>query len=202
MEPLTPRQEEILEMIRHSIQQSGMPPTRVEIAQAFGFRSPNAAEGHLRALARKGAIELLPGASRGIVLVDDYEASGLPVIPQHRATPPLLADDNIEAYYDLNPYLFEPVADLLVSISGTDLQGAGILKGDLVAIAQTGQARSGQIVAAWLNDALIVRRLKRNRKRETLLQAEGRARDIRVNDGDRFELIGIGVGLIRNDKPL
>ncbi len=204
MEQLTPRQEEILDMIRDSIQKSGMPPTRVEIARAFGFRSPNAAEGHLRALAKKGAIQLLPGASRGILLVEEYEESGgVPVIDQASASPPFFSEENIDAWYDINPYLFEPAADWLLTVSGRDMAGAGILDQDLLAVSLSDKARSGQVVVASLNGKLLVRRLKRNRKRETFLHSEGgRGKPVKITTKDDFEILGIGAGLIRNQKPL
>ncbi len=191
-------------MIRDSIQTSGMPPTRVEIARAFGFSSPNAAEGHLRALARKGAIELVPGASRGIVLVEEYaQASGIPVIDQATAAAPFFGDDNISAYYDVNPWLFDPAADLLLTVSGRDMAGAGILDQDLLAVALADKAKTGQVVVVALNGRLLVRRLKRNRRRETFLHTEGgRAKPVKVTARDDFEILGVGAGLIRNQKPL
>ena len=67
---LTARQAEILELIRAYVSEEGCPPTRAEIADPLGFRSPNAAEDHLRALERKGYIELVPGASRGTRLLE------------------------------------------------------------------------------------------------------------------------------------
>src|SRR5688572_21534354 len=123
-EELTPRQAEILELIRVHTKDAGYPPTRAEICQAMGFRSPNAAEEHLRALVRKGAIEMAPGASRGIRL---KQATGIPDIGRVAAGSPILATQHIDTHYQIDPLLFKPRADYLLKVRGSSMQGAGIL---------------------------------------------------------------------------
>src|SRR5688572_21802263 len=132
---LTPRQRQILKLIQDNLAESGMPPTRAEIADALGFKSPNAAEEHLRALQRKGVIDLIPGASRGIQLKDSLrEQMGLPLIGRVAAGHPILAEQNIEARFQLDPDLFEPRPHYLLKVSGMSMRDAGIMDGDLVAV--------------------------------------------------------------------
>lgn len=202
MESLTTRQTEILELIRETLTETGMPPTRMEISKAFGFSSANAAEGHLRALARKGAIELIPGSSRGIRLMEEYD-TGLPVIGRVAAGSPILAQELIEDYYDLSPNLFDPPADYLLRVRGMSMKDAGILDGDLLAVHRSPTARNGQIVVARINDEVTVKRLKRNRQREIFLLPENTDfKPIKIKPGDELEIEGIGVGVIRNGKAL
>ena len=158
MNDLTPRQIQILRLIREHVASSGFPPTRAEICRAMGFSSPNAAEEHLRALARKGEIEMTPGASRGIRL---KQAPGLPLVGRVAAGSPLLAEQHIEARYRLDPALFNPRADYLLRVRGMSMRDAGILDGDLLAVHRTREARSGQIVVARINDEVTVKRLRR-----------------------------------------
>ena len=154
MEALTDRQSEVLRLIRELTEVSGYPPTRAEIAEKMGFRSVNAAEQHLRALEKKGAIDISSGASRGI-RVRDARSGGklgrlldLPVIGRVAAGAPILAEENIQARYQLDPNLFTPRADYLLRVRGMSMRDAGILEGDLVAVHKTPEARSGQIVVA------------------------------------------------------
>lgn len=194
---LTPRQAEILALIREIQESSGAPPTRAEIARAFGFSSPNAAEGHLRALARKGAIELVPGSSRGIRL---KVAEGLPLVGRVAAGNPILAEQNIEEHYRVDPRLFRPAADYLLRVRGMSMQDAGILDGDLLAVHRTGEARNGQIVVARIEDEVTVKRLKRIGRNRVLLLPENPAFEPIAVNPERQELVieGIGVGVIRN----
>ena len=202
MESLTARQAEILELIRETLTETGMPPTRMEISKAFGFSSANAAEGHLRALARKGAIELIPGSSRGIRLMEEYD-TGLPVVGRVAAGSPILAQELIEDYYDLSPNLFDPPANYLLRVRGMSMKDAGILDGDLLAVHRSPTARNGQIVVARINDEVTVKRLKRNRQREIFLLPENTDfKPIKIKPGDELEIEGIGVGVIRNGKAL
>ncbi|MGH8729008.1 MAG: transcriptional repressor LexA, partial [Burkholderiales bacterium] len=143
MDELTPRQAEILELIRSHVEATGFPPTRAEIAQALGFRSVNAAEEHVKALVKKGLIELLPNASRGIRLT---QGQGLPVVGKVAAGKPILAQQNIEGSYQIERRLFTPSADYLLRVRGQSMIGAGIIDGDLLAVHRTPEARSGQIV--------------------------------------------------------
>jgi len=194
---LTPRQAEILQLIRETVETTGSPPTRAEIARILGFRSPNAAEGHLRALAKKGAIELVPGASRGIRLCG---GEGLPLVGRVAAGNPILAEENIENRYRLDPGLFSPRADYLLRVKGMSMKDIGILDGDLLAVHRTGEARDGQIVVARIEDEVTVKRLQqKGRNRVLLLPENPDFEPIEVNP-TRQELVieGIGVGVIRN----
>ena len=200
---LTPRQAEILELIRRHLAETGFPPTRAEIARRLGFRSANAAEEHLRALARKGAIELLPGTSRGIRLpAGEVVATGLPVIGRVAAGSPILAAEHVEDRYAIDPRLFRPAADYLLRVRGLSMRDAGILDGDLLAVHATPEAQSGQIVVARLGDEVTVKRLKRDRRspHRVVLRAENPdfapiEIDLRR---DQMVIEGIGVGLVRN----
>jgi repressor LexA len=159
---LTARQRQILELIRSHIRETGFPPTRAEIAQAFGFRSANAAEDHLRALARRGAIELQPGSSRGIRLVGGGPGDDtLPVVGRVAAGSPILAVEHIEDYCRVDPSLFRPQAHYLLRVRGSSMRDAGILDGDLLAVHRTPEAADGQIVVARLGEEVTVKRLRR-----------------------------------------
>nr|WP_303905488.1 transcriptional repressor LexA [Thiohalomonas denitrificans] len=196
---LTPRQAEILQLIRETVEATGSPPTRAEIARILGFRSPNAAEGHLRALAKKGAIELIPGTSRGIRL---HGGEGLPLVGRVAAGNPILAEENIENRYRLDPGLFSPRADYLLRVKGMSMKDIGILDGDLLAVHRTGEARDGQIVVARIEDEVTVKRLQRkSRNRVLLLPENPEFEPIEVNPA-RQELVieGIGVGVVRNGQ--
>lgn len=196
MESLSPGQARVLEMIREFMTDTGMPPTRAEIAHSLGFRSPNAAEEHLRALARKGAIELLPGASRGIRL---REEDGLPVVGRVAAGSPILAERHIEGYQVLGPRLFRPRADYLLRVRGMSMREAGILDGDLLAVHATREARNGQIVVARLGDEVTVKRFHRRGNRVRLLPENPDFDPIEVNlRRDPLTIEGLAVGLIRN----
>lgn len=197
---LTPRQTEILEFIRSHARESGYPPTRAEICQAMGFRSPNAAEEHLRALARKGALEMAPGASRGIRL---KQITGIPVIGRVAAGSPILATQHIESRYQIDPLLFRPRADYLLKVRGASMQGAGILDGDLLAVHRTHEFRSGQIVVARIGDEVTVKRIHRQRHFVELIPENPDFSTITV-DTRRETLVveGIAVGVIRNGRPL
>ena len=156
---LTSRQSEVLELIRTCIASQGRPPTRAEIARRLGFRSANAAEDHLRALVRKGMIELVPGSSRGIRLLD--AVSGLPVVGRVAAGEPILAEQNIEEYCPVDPAVFRPRADYLLRVRGDSMKGAAILDGDLLAVHRTPEAVNGCIVVARLADEVTVKRFQR-----------------------------------------
>ena len=155
---LTPRQQEILDFIKNTVEVLGAPPTRAEIASAFGFASPNAAEDHLKALAKKGAINLEPGSARGIRLVEQL---GLPLIGSVAAGSPILAIENTQGRYALDASLFSPRADFLLKVRGLSMIDAGIFDGDLLAVHKTNQARDGQIVVARIDEEVTVKRLER-----------------------------------------
>ena len=197
---LTTRQAEILELIRAHIDETGFPPTRVEICKHFGFRSPNAAEQHLRALARKGAIDIAGGTSRGIRLLHE---SGLPVVGRVAAGSPILAVENVESRYQIDSRLFQPKADYLLRVQGMSMREVGILDGDLLAVHHTPQARNGQIVVARLDDEVTVKRFQRQGGKVRLLPENPEFDPIEV-DLKRQELAieGLGVGIIRHGSAL
>jgi len=201
MNELTPRQQEILALIRVHLETHGSPPTRAEIARSLGFRSANAAETHLRALARKGAIELTPGASRGIRLCES-PAAGLPLVGRVAAGAPILAEENLEGRYRVDPALFHPRADYLLRVHGDSMRDAGILDGDLLAVHRAAEAVNGQIVVARLEDEVTVKRFRRQGARVELI-AENPAYDpIRVDlRAQTLVLEGLAVGLVRNGVP-
>jgi len=195
---LTPRQREILDLIRERIEHEGMPPTRAEIARVLGFRSANAAESHLRALARKGVIELTPGASRGIRLIGDA-GSGLPLVGRVAAGSPILATEHIEGRYRVDPTLFHPGADFLLRVHGDSMRDAGILEGDLLAVHSTAEAAQGQIVVARLDEEVTVKRFHRDGRRVELRAENPDHAPIRVDLSEQPLVIeGLAVGLIRN----
>ncbi|MDP5053696.1 MAG: transcriptional repressor LexA [Congregibacter sp.] len=195
---LTARQEQVLDVIRRHIGDTGMPPTRADIARDLGFKSANAAEEHLKALARKGAIEIIPGASRGIRLPD--EDSGLPIIGRVAAGEPILAAENIEEHCAVDPALFHPRADYLLRVQGDSMIKVGIHDGDLLAVHSTPVAENGAIVVARINDEVTVKRLKRGRdKRHLQLLPENDALEpINVDLAEcSFAIEGLSVGVIR-----
>ena len=203
---LTPRQRQILDWIRAYIESAGMPPTRAEIAAGLGFSTPSSAEDHLQALARKGAIELLPGASRGLRLKDmpGVPVQGtLPLVGRVAAGHPMLAVENIESHFRVDPALFSPRADYLLRVRGDSMQDAGILDGDLLAVHRTREARNGQIVVARLGsaagDEVTVKRL-RKRSRDVVLLPENAAFQPIVVDPRTtpFAIEGVAVGLVRS----
>ena len=158
MMKLTARQQEILDFIRNTVEVLGAPPTRAEIAQAFGFASHNAAEEHLRALAKKGLIVLEPGSARGIRLVEQL---GLPLIGSVAAGSPIMAVENVQARYALDATLFRPRADFLLRVRGLSMIDAGIFDGDLLAVHRCNEARNGQIVVARLDEDVTVKRFRK-----------------------------------------
>lgn len=201
MQKLTDRQEEVLNLIRDYIEETGYPPTRAEIAEELGFRSANAAEEHLRALARKGAIEMVPGASRGIRLPDDM--LGIPVVGRVAAGNPILAEENIEDYCDISPSFFSPTADYLLRVKGDSMQNVGILDGDLLAVHKTDQARNGQIIVARIGNEVTVKRFRRERNKYVVqLVPENEDYEIiEVNlKDDDFAIEGLSVGVIRRGE--
>lgn len=196
---LTARQLEVLTFIRSALKHGGLPPTRSEIAGALGFRSPNAAEEHLRALARKGAIELLPGASRGIrVCADMPEESGLPVIGRVAAGQPVLATAHVEELLQIDPDAFRPRADYLLRVHGQSMRDIGILNGDLLVVHATATAGNGQIVVARLDDEVTVKRFQRRGQRVSLVAENPDFAPIEVDLRTHlFAIEGLAVGVVR-----
>jgi len=200
---LTRRQQEIVNLIRRQIEETGLPPTRAEICEALGFRSPNAAQSHLRALEAKGIIEMTPGASRGVRLIAQGTQApefSLPVVGRVAAGEPILAIEHIEDHYRVDPRLFRPRADYLLRVRGMSMHGAGILDGDLLAVHRARQADNGNIVVARVNDEEVT--VKRLHRRSVYLirllpenpDFEPIELDLRQ---DKLAIEGIGVGVLR-----
>lgn len=195
---LTARQQEVLDLIKQNIEETGYPPTRAEIAETLGFRSANAAEEHLKALARKGAIEMVPGASRGIRL--PAASMGIPVVGRVAAGNPILAEENIEDYCEIPSGFFSPSADYLLRVKGESMKEIGILDGDLLAVHRTDSARNGQVVVARIEDEVTVKRYVRGSSRSKVeLHPENEDFDVievDLKESD-FNIEGLSVGVIR-----
>ena len=195
---LTPRQEQVLQLIREHVRNTGYPPTRAEIARELGFKSANAAEEHLRALARKGAIEMVKGASRGIRLPEEEEAPGIPIVGQVAAGNPILAEENIEDYCTLQPEFFSPKADYFLRVRGESMQDVGILDGDLLAVHCTQDVHNGQVVVARLEDEVTVKRFRREGHQVWLLPENPSFEPIEVDLREApLNIEGLAVGVIR-----
>lgn len=200
LKPLTNRQQQIFDLIKDTINETGMPPTRAEIASFFGFKSANAAEEHLKALAKKGYIEMLPGTSRGIRLAEQFlEEEGLPLIGQVAAGEPILAQEHVEDHYKMDGSLFHPAADYLLRVNGESMKDIGILDGDILAVHQTTDVQNGQVIVARVEDDVTVKRFKREGN-VVYLQAENEDFSPIVVDltCQEFNIEGLAVGVIRN----
>ena len=214
---LTDRQQQILDLIQTAIARTGAPPTRAEIANELGFKSANAAEEHLQALARKGAIELVSGTSRGIRLRGDALRSinearsaqfatplaalaqlGLPLIGRVAAGSPILAQEHVDRTYYVESSLFQRKPDYLLKVRGMSMRDAGIMDGDLLAVQTTRDAKNGQIVVARLGDEVTVKRFMRNKNIIELHPENPDYQTILIEPGEPFEIEGLAVGLIRN----
>lgn len=213
MQKLTPRQQEILDLIRNAIQNTGFPPTRAEIANELGFRSANAAEEHLQALARKKVIELTPGTSRGIRLCEPGPVAGsveqlrteqpaanqlyLPLIGRVAAGSPILAQEHVETSYQVDPSLFSATPDYLLKVRGMSMRDIGILEGDLLAVKKTSHAYNGQIVVARIGDEVTVKRFQKTGNLIELYPENPDYSVIKV-EADDFAIEGLAVGLLRS----
>lgn len=201
MKALTARQQQVYDLIRDHINRTGMPPTRAEIASQLGFRSPNAAEEHLKALARKGVIEIVSGASRGIrLLLEEAPGdAGLPLIGRVAAGEPLLAQEHIEGHFQVDASLFKPGADFLLRVSGMSMKDIGIMDGDLLVVHKTQEVRNGQVVVARIDDEVTVKRLQRQGNLVQLLPENSEFQPIVVDlRQQNFTIEGLAVGVIRN----
>ncbi len=197
MEKLTKRQQQVLDIVRQHIDQTGYPPTRADIARELGFKSANAAEEHLKALARKGAIEIIPGASRGIKLPG---TPGIPIIGRVAAGNPVLAEENIEDYCDLPPEFFKPSADYFLRVTGDSMMDIGIFDGDLLAVHSTPVASNGDVIVARIEDEVTVKRLHRGRDKHLveLLPENADYEPIKVDLREQaFAIEGLSVGVLR-----
>ncbi len=219
MRELTPRQQEILELIKQHIAANGFPPTRAEIASQLGFRSANAAEEHLKALARKKAIQLTSGASRGISLLEASMPSqgvkkaikqvvqhvgsavqsslSLPLIGRVSAGSPILAQEHVDRHIAIDPNLFQQSPDYLLRVRGLSMRGVGILDGDLLAVKRSSEARNGQIIVARIGDEVTVKRFQKKAGHVVLLAENPDYEPIVVTDPETFAVEGLAVGLIR-----
>ena len=201
LKSLTNRQQQIFDLIKENIQDTGMPPTRAEIAQFFGFKSANAAEEHLKALAKKGYIEMLPGTSRGIRLAEQFtHEEGLPLIGRVAAGEPILAEEHVEDHYQMDGNLFHPAADYLLRVNGESMKDIGILDGDLLAVHQTTDVQNGQVIVARVENDVTVKRFKRDGN-VVYLHAENESfSPIKVDlTCQKFNIEGIAVGIIRSE---
>ena len=197
MQRLTARQSQVLDLVRQHMRDTGYPPTRAEIAKTLGFKSANAAEEHLRALARKGVIKIMAGVSRGIRLV---APEGLPLVGQVRAGAPILAAEHVEDHIDIDSSFFRPEANFLLRVVGDSMVNAGILHGDLLAVHKTPEAHNGQIVVARINDEVTVKRLRRSPggRRISLLPENDAYEPMEIGPRhDDFAIEGLGVGVLR-----
>ncbi len=216
MKELTARQTEILNLIRQHIEETGFPPTRMDICNALGFKSPNAAEEHLKALAKKGVIALTSGASRGIRLTDALVAAAntlmqIPLVGRVAAGQPILAQEHVEASYAIDPALFAHPPDYFLKVRGMSMRDAGIWDGDLLAVKQlaggASEARNGQIVVARIQDEVTVKRFQRQGQAIHLIAENPDFKPIIIQPNDPeigldFSIEGLGVGVIRNPKTL
>ena len=215
---LTARQQQILQLVQHAIARTGAPPTRAEIAAQLGFKSANAAEEHLQALARKGVIELVSGTSRGIRLKgagrtgvrgDSFSLPlpgmaqlALPLVGRVAAGSPILAQEHVDQTYHIEPGLFPQRPDYLLRVRGMSMRDAGIMDGDLLAVQSTREARNGQIVVARLGEDVTVKRFHRLKNQIELHAENPDYPTIVVHPGEPFEIEGLAVGLIRNSMLL
>ncbi|WP_372737255.1 transcriptional repressor LexA [Neptunomonas sp.] len=204
MMKLTKRQEEVLECIRGHIDATGYPPTRAEIATALGFKSANAAEEHLKALARKGAIEIIPGTSRGIRLPElESESEGIPVVGRVAAGSPILAQEHIEEHCTISADFFHPPANYLLRVHGTSMRDIGIMDGDLLAVHQCTEARNGQIVVARIDDEVTVKRFRKDGHMVYLIAENTEFSPIEIDlRKQELSIEGLGVGVIRQGGDL
>jgi repressor LexA len=200
LRPLTNRQQQVFDLIKEKISETGMPPTRAEIAKFFGFRSANAAEEHLKALAKKGYIEMLPGTSRGIRLTEKLmEEAGLPLIGRVAAGEPILAEEHVEDHYKVDGNLFHPSADYLLRVNGESMKNIGILDGDLLAVHQTTDVQNGQVIVARVEENVTVKRYKREGNIVYLHAENEDFSPIKVDlSVQEFNIEGLAVGVIRS----
>ena len=196
---LTARQQQILDLIKQNIADTGYPPTRAEIANQLGFKSPNAAEEHLKALAKKGAIEIIPGTSRGIRIADcELVPQGLPVIGRVAAGSPTLAQEHIETHINIPADMFFPQADYMLKVHGMSMKNIGIYEGDLVAVHKTNRIRNGDIIVARVNDEVTLKRFEKKGSQVFLLAENEDFKPIEIDlSVDQFSVEGLYVGVIR-----
>ncbi|MAS25717.1 MAG: repressor LexA [Oceanospirillaceae bacterium] len=194
---LTARQQQVLDFIRSALEETGFPPTRAEIAAELGFKSPNAAEEHLKALARKGAIEIMPGASRGLRIIEEQQP-GLPIVGRVAAGEPILAQEHIEEYCEIPPSFFRPQADYLLEVHGDSMKDIGIQDGDYIAVHKAETARNGEVIVARVDNEVTVKRYEKKRSQILLYPENENYQPIEVDLREQeFAIEGLYVGVIR-----
>ncbi len=194
---LTARQQQVLDFIRSALEETGFPPTRAEIAAELGFKSPNAAEEHLKALARKGAIEIMPGASRGLRIVEE-QSPGLPIVGRVAAGEPILAQEHIADYCEIPPNFFRPSADFLLEVHGDSMKNIGIIDGDYIAVHKAETARNGEIIVARIDNEVTVKRYEKKRNQVILHPENDDFKPIEVDLREtEFAVEGLYVGVVR-----
>ncbi|MAK92427.1 MAG: repressor LexA [Oleibacter sp.] len=194
---LTARQQQVLDFIRSALEETGFPPTRAEIAAELGFKSPNAAEEHLKALARKGAIEIMPGASRGLRIIEEQQP-GLPIVGRVAAGEPILAQEHIEEYCEIPPSFFRPQADYLLEVHGDSMKDIGIQDGDYIAVHKAETARNGEVIVARVDNEVTVKRYEKKRSQIFLYPENENYQPIEVDLREQeFAIEGLYVGVIR-----
>ena len=198
MKGLTERQKEILEIIKFNLKSRGFPPTRADIAKKLGFKSPNAAEQHLRALEKKGVITILAGASRGILLNEDKEV-GIPIIGLVAAGQPLLAEENVEDKIEISPKMFKSQVDYLLRVKGDSMIELGIHENDLVAVKKEKECKEGQVIIARINDEVTVKTFRINGEGKIILESANPSYSKMIIDPkkEKFYLEGICLGVIK-----
>ncbi len=196
---LTQRQSDVLECIRDYIESTGYPPTRADIAKELGFRSANAAEEHLKALARKGAIEIIPGASRGIrIPADENQSTGIPIVGRVAAGSPVLAQEHIDDHCTIPADFFSPKADYFLKVQGLSMMNIGILDGDLLAVHQTREARNGQVIVARIDDEVTVKRFEKKQHKVKLIAENDDFAPIEIDlRSQELVIEGLAVGVLR-----
>lgn len=197
MTKLTARQQMVLDLVKSAIEETGFPPTRAEIAKELGFKSANAAEEHLKALARKGAIEMIAGASRGIRVIQE-EQPGLPIVGRVAAGEPILAQEHIEDHCEIPPRFFKPSADFLLEVHGDSMKNIGIMDGDFIAVHKASTARNGEIVVARVENEVTVKRLEQQKHQVRLHSENEDYAPIEVDLREQeFSIEGLYVGIVR-----
>ncbi|MBT87451.1 MAG: LexA repressor [Gammaproteobacteria bacterium] len=203
MKELTKQQLKVLKSVEVYLNKTGFPPTRVEICNKLGFKSPNAAEMHLRALEKKGYISIKNGSSRGISIVKNQKVFGtnldqVPVIGLVAAGSPTLAEENIEKRIPCDPHMFAENFDYFLRVKGLSMIDAGIHEDDLVAIKKTTEVKNGDLTVIRLEDEVTLKYFKKNNYILELIPANKDFSIIKVDLREQEAFVeGKSVGLIR-----
>ena len=205
-DPLTPRQQAVLDCIRAHIRAWGTPPSRSEIAVALGAAFPSAADSHLKALERKGWIELVPGRDHGIKLLREgapiLDADQLPAVAAGNPSVPCCDGAEPARLHDFDSLAerFDARPDWFVRVEGDSLDRLGYRSGDILAVRQDPQPRSGDIVVARLGEEVVVKRFVRTDEHTIELQPKSHNPEHKpipiTKDTIGFEVVGTVVGAI------